>query len=184
MIALHRAIAPLALICALAGCSTTADHSAPPPPAMTEAGEPPENSPAPAKAYYLRLQQAITAANQGRYPFAASELQSLLASDDLSLPLRREALANQALLYLRSDTPLHNPKSASLAVDTLYQLALQHPEQQDTLLRALDLALENTLRLNKLESQHRDALEQQQQLRQNVAALEEALEKLRQLSLQ
>ena len=49
---------------------------------------------------------------------------------------------------------------------------------------ALALALENALRLNKLDAQYRDAMTQQSQLQQNVVALEQALEKLRQLSLQ
>lgn len=139
----------------------------------------------PSSPNYVRLQRAVDTANRDSFQLAASELQALLASDSLSLPLRRDALAHQALLYLRTDTELHDLKAASIALDELYQLSAEYPEQQHTLLlEALALALENALRLNKLDAQYRDAMTQQSQLQQNVVALEQALEKLRQLSLQ
>lgn len=126
----------------------------------------------------------------GHYQQAASELRALLAIDSLSLPVRRQALATQALLYLQTDTPQHDLKAAGFAVDELYRLSQQHPRQEGAwladglLLEAVSLALENALRLNKLESTYRASLEQQEQLQQKVHALEQALEKLRQLSLQ
>ena len=116
-----------------------------------------------------------------QYPNAEADFQTALNTG--SELVAQQALAGLSLLHLQNK----DINSASKALDELYQRALTKP-QGDTSLKLLRLSLkfslENTLRLT-IESQNRQAAEaMQQQLYSETQALQRALAKLRQLSLQ
>ena len=129
----------------------------------------------------IEIQTALQHFEHKQYQAAATSFQAALNTG--SERLSQQALAGLCLLHLQNQDIV----AATRTLDELYQRALRKPQHDNSLkmLRiSLQLHLENTLRLT-LESQSRQAAEaKQQQLHNEVLALQRALAKLRQLSLQ
>ncbi|MFT6164844.1 MAG: outer membrane protein assembly factor BamD (BamD/ComL family) [Zhongshania aliphaticivorans] len=129
----------------------------------------------------IEIQTALQHLENKQYQAAATSFQAALNTG--SERVSQQALAGLCLLHLQNQ----DIAAATSTLDELYQRALRKPQGDNSLqmLRiSLQFNLESTLRLN-LESQSRQAAEaKQQQLHNETLALQRALAKLRQLSLQ
>lgn len=127
------------------------------------------------------LLPALQQLENQQYQTAETEFQTALKTDNELL--KQQALAGLCLVHLQNQ----DINAATSALDELYLRALRKP-QSDSSLRMLRLSLtlsvESAMHL-ATENQARLAAEAKQlQLRSEAQALQQALEKLRQLSLQ
>jgi hypothetical protein len=132
------------------------------------------------------LNKALAAMNQGQHD-TAKELftqEFNTCSDELRC---QQALAYMGLVQLQSSRNQAELQAATKTIDQLYRRAKQQPLKNpnlDMLILGLQLGLTKSLQLSSEQQYHLKAEQRYQQLQKEALALQQALEKLRRLSLQ
>lgn len=161
--------------------------------AITACGSTPEEAPAPpvmdehavqAKQLEEALQTAINFVKKGHFYVAEDQLITLAHEPRNATRIRQQALSYLTLLYLNKDNPRASTARATRSLDQLNVLHNGRQNEQTVLFEALGYALEARILLEQAQRQADISQQRQQQLEQEIQALQLALDKLRQLSLQ
>ncbi|MFT5887820.1 MAG: hypothetical protein ACI9BO_000633 [Zhongshania sp.] len=132
------------------------------------------------------LNKALAALTEGQHQ-TAKELftrEFNTCSDELRC---QQALAGMGLVQLQSSSNQPELQAATQTIDQLYRRAKQQPLKNpnlEMLILSLQLGLTKSLQLSSGQQYHLQAEQRYQQLQKEALALQQALEKLRRLSLQ
>ncbi|WP_372862985.1 hypothetical protein [Spongiibacter sp.] len=131
-----------------------------------------------------QLQTAIGFIKKGHFYAAEDQLKIIANEARNPTRLRQQALSYLTLLYLNKDNPRANSTLATHSLDQLNVLHNGRQNEQAVLFEALGYALEARIMLEEAQRRAAQSAQQQQQLSQEVQALQMALDQLRRLSLQ
>gem|GEM_PF-1253936 len=161
-------------IALMAGCSSTPEE---PVPVVNEQAEREQE-------LNEQLQTAIGFANKGHYYVAEDQLKVIANEPRNKTSLRQQALTQLTLLYLNKDNPRANTARATRSLDQLNVLNNGRSGDNTAIFTALGYALEARISLEEAQRKVEESARTQQVLMQEINALQIALDKLRQLSLQ
>lgn len=162
------------LIALLAACSSTPEEPAP---VVNEQAEREQE-------LNEQLQTAIGFTNKGHFYVAEDQLKVIANEPRNKTSLRQQALIHLTLLYLNKENPRASTARATRSLDQLNVLNNGRYGENAAMFTALGYALEARISLEEAQRQAEQSARTQQTLLQEINALQIALDKLRQLSLQ
>lgn len=135
---------------------------------------------------HAQLAQGLDQYSEARYAAAEVNLRELSEGQATDEGIRRQALAALVLLYLSNDNPRADVRHASAALNTLLLMPVAERDRDAAtlLISALKMNIENALRLQSAQRAHFQAEQDKRELQASIVKLNQAIARLRELSLQ